>query len=365
MKRVGLSIVVALVACKPAVPADSGGETTATTPTEPTGPTGPTTTVTTNPTDAEVSQMSYRLHEIESMVYVSWQQKGTVTAHVEYSFDPDIWHSTPSFIAKDGLVEQLVVGVPFEQNATWRVVIEGGSTSAEAEFTTGEMPGSLPSPSVEISDESQWLDTGKYLLTSINEKSGGWVSGTYWTFIIDRKGRVVWATKAPSGNWTLYAQVALSGDHLLWDEATYWSQWDDGENSTVHRTYLDEEIEEIATPGLHHAFVQLSEDRLAWGSQAHGGGRLRGRRAERRGDAHARCVARRRLARRLGRRRRRHEPRPSGRRQRQRRRRPRRRSTGCCAPPRSSRSAAPCTPARRTPAPRRTHGWARGVVRCR
>jgi hypothetical protein len=64
----------------------------------------------------------------------------------------------------------------------------------------------------------------------------------------------------------------VTGDHILWDEATFWSDFDGGEGSTVHRTYLDEEIEEISTPGLHHAFVELPDGTLAWGSQDHGGG---------------------------------------------------------------------------------------------
>ncbi|MFT5459697.1 MAG: hypothetical protein ACI9K2_006212, partial [Myxococcota bacterium] len=33
-----------------------------------------------------------------------------------------------------------------------------------------------------------------------------------------------------------------------------------------------EPIDEISTPGLHHAFVELPDGTLTWGSQAHGGG---------------------------------------------------------------------------------------------
>ena len=97
------------------------------------------------------------------------------------------------------------------------------------------------------------------------------MSGTYWTFIIDREGRPIWAHKAPQRHWTLFVQVAVTGDHFLWDEATYWSDWDGGAGSQVHKRYLDAEIGEVWTPGLHHAFVQLPDGTLAWGSQYHGG----------------------------------------------------------------------------------------------
>ncbi len=109
-------------------------------------------------------------------------------------------------------------------------------------------------------------------MSSINQQSGGWVSGTYWTFVIDRQGRPIWAQAAPQGHWTLFSQVSVTGDYFLWDEATYWSNWDSGRGSSVHKAYLDREIQEITTPGLHHAFVQLPDESLVWGSQNHGGG---------------------------------------------------------------------------------------------
>jgi len=64
--------------------------------------------------------------------------------------------------------------------------------------------------------------------------------------------------------------VARSGDHFLWDEATAWSDFDHGAGSVIHRAYLDEEIEEIPTPGLHHAFFEHEDTTLAWGSVYHG-----------------------------------------------------------------------------------------------
>jgi len=125
---------------------------------------------------------------------------------------------------------------------------------------------------VVVHDTANQLDTGNFFLTSINEDAVGWAGGTYWAFIIDRDARVVWYQRTPSNNWTLYTQVAQSGDHLLIDEATAWSDWDDGAGSIIHRTYLDQYIEGIPAPGLHHAFVQKPDGTLVWGSQDHGNG---------------------------------------------------------------------------------------------
>jgi len=229
-----------------------------------TGDTGP------DYSSVEITALDWELHQrFESLVYVSWEQSEAAPVHVEYSFDEDIWESSPSFDAEVGAQQQVLVGIPYDYEAEWRVVIDGGQTVEGQTITTGSTPLDLPLPSLEVSEPGSWYEKGNYLLTSINQNDGGWTGGKYWTFILDREGRPVWASRAPENHWTLFAQVALSGDHFLWDEASYWSDWDDGAASSVHRTYLDEEIEEIATPGLHHAFVQLPGDILVWGSQYH------------------------------------------------------------------------------------------------
>jgi len=222
---------------------------------------------------AMISALDWRLHdEVESLVYVSWEQSAAAAVAVEYNFASGDWQSTPTREFEAGTNEQLLVGIPFGMDASWRVAPEGGEAVDGETISTGPVPSGLPLATVEIAYEDAWLPSGNYLLTSINEDNGGWNGGTYWTFIIDRLARPVWASEAPSHHWTLFAQVAVSRDHILWDEATYWSSWDNGAGSTVHRTYLDAEIEEIPTPGLHHAFVQLPDDTLVWGSQYHGGG---------------------------------------------------------------------------------------------
>ena len=227
----------------------------------------------TGPSSDEVHSLDWSLHpDHGSMAYVTWQQDVDGEATVSYSFDEDLWQSAPTRAVTAGAHQQLLVGIPYGHSAQWRVTVSDGTdtyvTTGEA-IATESVPEDFPTPTVEVSDSSQWLPEGNYLLTSMNEEDGGWNQGTYWTFIIDRQGRLVWANETPQSHWTLFAQVAVSGDHILWDEATYWADFDRGAGSTVHRTYLDAEIEEVSTPGLHHAFVQLPDGTLSWGSQYH------------------------------------------------------------------------------------------------
>ena len=105
------------------------------------------------------------------------------------------------------------------------------------EAYTGDLP-NLPEPSVLISDSDLYESSGKYLMGSINGRDGGWVSGNYWKFIMDRKGRIVWASLTPQGHWSIYLQPSYDGTSILWDQNTYWADWDGGNGSQIHQYSL-------------------------------------------------------------------------------------------------------------------------------
>ena len=208
--------------------------------------------------------------EIGSLLVLTWQQSGSLDGHIEYSFD-DAWLQTPALTAEDGdSVEAIVLGVPFETSATWRFVgtLDGQAvTSSEHAAQTAALPEGLPEASLLVADPAAWVDSDRYLLASINQDPGGWSGGTFWKFILDRQGRYVWAHQTPEDNWSIFLRISYDGDDILWDEATYWSQFDAGEASQVHRMKLDGTIvESVSTPGLHHAFVELDDETLVWGA---------------------------------------------------------------------------------------------------
>lgn len=211
----------------------------------------------------------------QSFVTVSWSQEGTATTWIEATYDDQALQTSPR-LTSPGPNQQLVLGLPYSEPVDWRLkydvdgdlsTTDDQVTAGAGEIITGNLPEGLPTPALLQSDPDRWEPTGNFLLGSINQDGGGWTGGTYWKFIVDRRGRVVWAHKTPDQHWSIFLRVAQSGDHLLWDEATYWSDWDSGLGSTVHRWYLDgTEIEEIPTPGLHHAFTELPDGTLVWGA---------------------------------------------------------------------------------------------------
>ncbi len=251
---------------------DTGGETAADTDTDAdTGDTDAAPPDTGTPaTDARALQIRWRLHEeIASIVYVTWDQVVPGTSHVEVDVD-GTWVPTPSAVRAAGPAEQIAMGIPFGTSFGLRVMVDDGSgawTSSRREAATGALPSGFPRPRLVAAEPSAWEPSGRFLVGSVNASEGGWVAGVFWKWIMDRQGRVVWALATPDHRWTLWMTPARNGADLLWDEFTYWSDWDSGLGSRVHRRRLDgTEVAIYATPGGHHAFVELPGDVLVWGA---------------------------------------------------------------------------------------------------
>lgn len=237
------------------------------------GDSGPVDTGTPPPPIA-VSGLTWRLHDaFGSIAYAEWDQAVDGVVHVEYEVDPGEWRSTPSFDAVAGHQTQIVVGIPYEWDVEWRVVLEAGGDPVDGPtIHTGSLPGELPAPRLVADDPTGYDPAQAFLLTSVNGDPGGWTGGDYFALILDRQARIVWAQPTPGNAWCTFPQIAVTGDSILWDEQTYWSEFGEGEDSKVHHVYLDAEIEVVSTPGLHHPFTQKPDGTLVWGSQAHGGG---------------------------------------------------------------------------------------------
>ncbi|MCP4807929.1 MAG: hypothetical protein GY884_21510, partial [Proteobacteria bacterium] len=205
------------------------------------------------------TDLSWLLHStVHSFARVTWNQDAPMAVHVEFSVDEGEWLSTPTIDGVAGANEQLVVGIPYGMSAAWRVVGPDGFVESDDPIEVARIPDGLPQPRLEVAEPGAWIADGNYLLTSISETGGGWsTNGPFWTVVLDRRGRAVWASRTRPGTWTLYAQVSVTGDHILFDEYS----WFDGPQSTfAQRTYLDEPIE--ASPEVLGPPAQEGLDRL-------------------------------------------------------------------------------------------------------
>jgi len=219
-------------------------------------------------TRAQVAEVAAAVHEdMGCLVTVSWEQLEPASAWVEYSFDEDSWLRSPARELQAGPAEQLLLGVPFGADLSYRVVNDfgGGSLLADVgSLSTGDLPAAIPVPEL-LSSDPEALDASRpWILLSINEIEAMY-DGPWWTVIVDRQGRVVWAVATPSTATSLYPRPSFDGSDILVDHNSFWVNFDRGRGSQVRRLKIDgSEVQLHDTPGLAHAFTSLADGSLAW-----------------------------------------------------------------------------------------------------
>ncbi len=228
-----------------------------------------------------VSQVEWELHEeIGSVVRVSWLQEVYGDSRVEYRFDGDRWLSTPTALREVGPCEQLLLGIPYDTKLQLRVVVDADAVVQRSQALaahTDPVPTQVLQPDLLTSDPARWEPTGSWLLGSMNTTMPGWQTGVFWTFILDRRGRVVWAKETPDQHFTMQVRPAQDGASILVDETTFWSLWDFDKPSMLHRVRLDGTVvESRELPDANHPWMELPDGRIAWwGMPGEGEGQLR------------------------------------------------------------------------------------------
>ncbi|MEL6342967.1 MAG: aryl-sulfate sulfotransferase [Myxococcota bacterium] len=199
------------------------------------------------------------LADIGSILELDCALAGDPAVDIEYRVRGEAWRTARRLTGR-----QLLLGMPYDATVDWRLR-DDGAIIASGSADTMPLPDGFPEPALIIDDPMQMSSQDRYLLGSIKEGQNQWVDDLFWTFILDRQGRVVWARQNPEGTWALYPQQSLDGESLLIDHSTLYARVDEGQQSTILRIGLDGDVREtIDTPGLYHAFDQMPDGSLAW-----------------------------------------------------------------------------------------------------
>ncbi len=212
-----------------------------------------------------VSDLSASVHAgMGSILEVTWTQHEDAITWLEFSFDEGEWWSSPATARTTGAASERVLGAPFDAVVTLRVAWEGGQ-SEELTTSTGPLPSGAPAPAEVSGDATGWDTTSPWVLLCIDGDSES-VDGP-WSFIVDRRGRTVWARPAAQQRKSLQTQLSHDGRSILIDQNTFWEIFDFGAQATIERVALSGgTLESWATPGLHHPFTQLADGSIAWGA---------------------------------------------------------------------------------------------------
>ena len=208
-----------------------------------------------------VSDMSATIHDEQgSIVVVSWQQLEDAHGWVEYAVEGEGWVRTPAQDLEAGAQEQLLLGIPYGSVVSLRLVETGDAgtaTSDDVSLATDKLPGGIPEAELLTADADRYDPDRPWLLAGVYD----------WTIILDRQGRVVWASETPLLRSTLQPQPSADGGDLLIDHGSFWGLFDGGARSQVQRMKIDGTVvDTYDTYGLHHPFTELPDGSIVWGA---------------------------------------------------------------------------------------------------
>ena len=226
------------------------------------------------PASLRIEDVSAASHdEIGSIVVVTWTQSEPADVHLAFSFADADPRTSPVRSLGAGTHSELLLGVPYGAEVTYRIVAEGEGSQAETEdavAVAAALPEALPVPTLLAADPSAYDPDSPYIFAvTMRRRAVG--SDSFWAMIVDREGRVVWGRPARPERSMLHARPGWHGRSLLIDNNSFWTLFDGGVASTIDRIAIDGTvIETFDAPGLHHPFTDLPDGAVAYGAHLPG-----------------------------------------------------------------------------------------------
>jgi hypothetical protein len=159
----------------------------------------------------------------------------------------------------------VVIGVPGDTDVTVRVVVARNGVQFSTRDYAGRtepVPAGMPRPEVleyvpELASPNRWL------LGAVEDSDGGcnnqscFYHTTFWLYVIDRQGRIVWYYADPASNATSsFQRIARDGEYLWIEKRPFGGG---GQRGVLKMTLDREYYEEIAVPRLADA-IDVTDD---------------------------------------------------------------------------------------------------------
>jgi len=228
------------------------------------------------PSDDFATNVSVEVHpDVNTLLVVTWSQ-ATAAEEVwlEFTFEGDSVMRSRGSAGSIGEHRDVVLGVPGETDVTVRVVSRNDGVnyrSRDYSGRTGAVPmgrNGMPVPTI-VSYDPQLASPDRWLFGSVEASPGGrfgeYYLSTFWLYIMDRQGRVVWYYADPGSNATSsFQRIARDGEYLWLEKRCYGCIPDiaspNSYAETVVKMTLDRSyFEEIAVPGLSDA-IDVTDD---------------------------------------------------------------------------------------------------------
>jgi hypothetical protein len=208
--------------------------------------------------DTFVTDVSIEVHEdVNTILVVNWTQAvAAENTWLEFTFEAgNVMTSRPA----PGVVgphRDVVLGVPGQTEVTVRIVSQQDGVahvSSDHKGTTEAVPSGMPEPTVLAYDAALASDN-RWMFGAVEDSDGGcdnqscFYHTTFWVYIMDRKGRIVWYYADPSSNATSsFQRIARDGEYIWIEKRPFGGQ---GERGVLKMTLDWQYFEEVPVADL-------------------------------------------------------------------------------------------------------------------
>jgi hypothetical protein len=210
--------------------------------------------------DDFVSDVAVVVHDrVNTILVVTWNQRvAAESTWLEFGFEDGIVMKSRPRAGALGAHRDVVLGVPGETDVSLRVVSKQSGNDFSSRDYQGRTeavpsgPNGMPVPTI-LSYDAALASPDRWLLGSVENSQGGcgpecYNRWTYWTYIMDRKGRIVWYYADPASNATSSFQRRARDGEYLWIEKRPYGR--PGPREVLKTTLDDEYSETIAVANL-------------------------------------------------------------------------------------------------------------------
>ncbi len=226
-----------------------------------------------------VTGVSVSVHEdVNTLLWVDWTQTAaTDNVWLEFTFEGgEVMTSRPAS-GTMGAHRDVVIGVPGATLVTIRIVLESdGERFVTKDYTgtTEPLPNGMPLPTV-LAYDAELASPNRWMFGAVEDSDGGcnsqqcYYHTTFWLYIMDRQGRIVWYYADPASNATSsFQRVARDGEYIWIEKRPFGGGGQRGVlKMTLDRVFL----EEIAVPRLADAIDVTTDGTLLYNVDAQQG----------------------------------------------------------------------------------------------
>ena len=209
-----------------------------------------------------------------TILVVTWTQaRASESVWLEFTFPGGSVMTSRPQAGATGAHRDVVLGVPAAMTATVRIVNKlTGVDYKTRDYTsmTGAVPTGMPVPTI-VSYDATIASPDRWMFGAVENSDGGctntscYYHTTFWLYIMDRQGRIVWYYADAASNATSsFQRIARDGEYI-WIEKRPFSNG--GSRSVLKMTLDRQYMQSVNVPGLSDCIDVTTDGSLLYDAE--------------------------------------------------------------------------------------------------